>query len=275
VQSVARIRLGADIHVVVRGIDMALIMAGGEGRRDELKRLLDHFEEDVPSKRMKIDIPETFQIIKPDISLQNPIPRISAPSLETFQKHIAEIHTPLIITDYISHWPAVKSWTSPSYLLKHTLNGSRLVPIELGESYTSETWSQKLIPFSAFLNDHLLKDSHPRGYLAQHDLLTQIPTLRNDILTPDYCYTTPREDTPDNPRVAYIPTENVTMNIWLGPGGTRSPLHNDPYENVFAQIVGWKYFRLYSPRMTDMVYPRGVEGGIHMGNTSQVCPFLG
>ena len=70
----------------------------------------------------------------------------------------------------------------------------------------------------------------------------------------------------------YVATEggDVMENIWLGPGGTRSPLHNDPYENVFAQVVGYKYFRLYPPRETHKLYPRGVEGGIQMGNTSQV-----
>ena len=63
-------------------------------------------------------------------------------------------------------------------------------------------------------------------------------------------------------------------NIWMGPEGTRSPLHNDPYENIFAQVVGYKYFRLYPPCETESVYPRGVEGGIQMGNTSQVDAFL-
>ena len=56
----------------------------------------------------------------------------------------------------------------------------------------------------------------------------------------------------------------------MGPMGTKSPLHNDPYENIFAQVVGYKYFRLFPPKMTEKVYPRGIEGGIQMGNTSQV-----
>ena len=56
----------------------------------------------------------------------------------------------------------------------------------------------------------------------------------------------------------------------MGPAGTKSPLHNDPYSNIFAQIVGYKYFRLYSPCMTPSLYPRGIEGGIQMGNTSEV-----
>jgi lysine-specific demethylase 8 len=219
---------------------------------------------------MKFDVPETFSILQPGVSLRHASPRKLASSLESFQKHMDTEHTPLIFTDCITQWPALDSWKSPSYLLKRTLNGSRLVPIELGESYVADSWTQKLVPFSSFLQDHLLKESIPRGYLAQHDLLTQIPSLRNDILVPDYCYTIPPENPPDNPKVGYIETDDVTMNIWLGPSGTRSPLHNDPYENIFAQVVGYKYFRLYPPGMTEKLYPRGVEGGIQMGNTSQV-----
>jgi lysine-specific demethylase 8 len=183
-------------------------------------------------------------------------------------------HTPLILTDGISHWPALKTWTSPRHLLSRSLDGSRLVPIELGESYVAEVWTQKLVSFSSFIHDHLLQETTPRGYLAQHDLLKQIPALRRDIMVPDYCYLDPPVSPPDEPKVGHIGTEEVHMNIWLGPGGTRSPLHNDPYENIFAQVVGYKYFRLYPPRMTEKVYPRGVEGGIEMGNTSQVELFL-
>jgi lysine-specific demethylase 8 len=272
VQCIARFRRGEYLDAV-RGIDMALIMAGGEGRQTELERLLHHLEQ-VLVKRIKYDIPETFDITKPTLSLRYPIPRISPPSLDTFQKHMTTKHTPLVLTDSIINWPALQSWSSPSYLLKRTLNGSRLVPIELGESYVSDSWTQKLVPFSSFLHDHLLKQSHPRGYLAQHDLLSQIPALRNDILVPDYCHVIPPQSPPDCPRVAYIETDDITMNIWLGPQETKSPLHNDPYENIFAQVVGYKYFRLYPPRMTDKIYPRGLEGGIQMGNTSQVYPFM-
>jgi hypothetical protein len=111
------------------------------------------------------------------------------------------------------------------------------------------------------------------GYLGQHNLFHQIPKLQQDIRTPDYCYTAPPEVTPASrlglPSVP--PVDEPQKNIWLGPKGTRTPLHTDPYHNIFCQVVGYKYVRLYPPAATESVYPRGDdENGINESNTSQV-----
>ncbi|KAJ3025630.1 Lysine-specific demethylase 8, partial [Rhizophlyctis rosea] len=136
-------------------------------------------------------------------------------------------------------------WTNTSYL--RTLAGSdRTVPIELGRSYTDSSWSQKLMTFGEFIDQFLSPSSSSSseereggkeiGYLAQHDLFSQIPQLRNDIVTPDYCYV----DLPDSEN------EEVVTNAW---------------------VVGAKYFRLYSPEETPRLYP--FEESM-MENTSQV-----
>lgn len=107
------------------------------------------------------------------------------------------------------------------------------------------------------------------GYLAQHDLFSQIPSLRDDIKIPDYCYCTTSAASPISESTP-MPEEPL-MNAWLGPCGTISPLHTDPYHNIFCQAVGYKYVQLYAPDQTPYLYPHGVdEQGVDMSNTSEV-----
>lgn len=280
---------------------MALIMTGAPGyeRRETFEELLAELDcyvtvlngarERFLGKRRKLHpeslIPLHPLPLAPDITYA--IDRLGEPlSLEQFQLHLSGANTPMIIPKLISHWPALTDhpWSSASYLLSKTHQGRRLVPVELGKSYTTADWGQKIMTFKEFLNTHILnsqagdksgEDSTkgeselgPTGYLAQHTLFSQIPELRNDILTPDYCYTTPP------PPPAIVPPaqlEDPLVNAWFGPSGTISPLHTDPYSNILTQVLGRKYIRLYAPSETPKLFPRGIdENGVDMSNTSQV-----
>ncbi|KAK5985481.1 JmjC domain-containing protein, partial [Trichostrongylus colubriformis] len=123
---------------------------------------------------------------------------------------------PVIVRGVNSHWAACKNW-SFDYL--HRVLCHRVVPVEQGSKYTDNDWAQKLMSGSEFFNS-LLKDKNRPLYLAQHRIFDQIPQLCEDFTVPLYC---------DH-------CENVDRNAWIGPGGTVSPLHVDPRENIFAQV---------------------------------------
>ncbi|KAH0541459.1 hypothetical protein FGG08_004068 [Glutinoglossum americanum] len=288
---------------VVRTLDQAIIMAGapGKSRRSSIEDILDSLQiatdsmlsnhsngsisDRQSSKRRKLDPYETNDTF-PQYSnrvpaLRFPIQQVEALSLSAFEHHLSACKDgprPLIITNALLHWPALneRPWKKPSYLLRKTFGGRRLVPIEIGRSYVDEGWSQAIIPFRTFLSDYFLpkpEDSQGVGYLAQYDLFSQIPSLRDDISIPDYCYTSPPPPMADTPLAtkAIQQLDEPLLNAWFGPAGTISPLHTDPYHNVLCQVVGKKYVRLYSPFESDKVYPRVVdEWGIDMSNTSQV-----
>jgi hypothetical protein len=241
-------------------------------------------------------------------TIRRPVQRLQAPSSYEFQKYMNVVAKPLILTGIITNWPALKTWNSAAFWLKKTFGGGRLVPIEVGRSYTDDGWGQKIVTFREFLHDYIISKSEPQqpressfvsgkkneerptGYLAQHDLFHQIPSLCSDIAAPDYCYLDappPKDGTPVaiklstgskkqsskpscRPFKAASPQRQGDMddsneddrpnelhtNMWFGPAWTISPLHHDPYHNILCQVIGKKYVRLYSPEDSHRLYPR-------------------
>lgn len=255
-------------------LDYALIVSGAPRRRDLFEKIFTDL-----SRHNNLvsgsDMPPEFDVWIPEpLQSMRQVPAADSPPLEAFQMHLDNKTTPLLLTGVIDDWPAMQSWKLPSHLLRLTLNGCRLVPIEIGETYTSEDWRQEIIPFRRYLQDYLLPETPTEiGYLGQHNIFAQIPQLIREIRTPDYCFSAPPEYIPES-RTGLPPVEPVDapqMNVWLGPKGTRTPLHTDPYHNIFCQVVGYKYVRLYPPGASASLYPRGVdENGINESNTSQV-----
>lgn len=278
------------VQEMVTILDMAMIMAGPSScpeERDAVERALELLEQlDVGEPPIEHQEGRGFTT---NISfcppIQQPVARWTHPSLEAFQDHLSHPHRPeigpepVIITDSLQHWPALttRSWSCPEYLLAQTMQGRRLVPVELGRSYVDTGWTQKIMPFREFFSTYVMasSSSSSTGYLAQHTLFSQIPRLRADIAIPDYCYTAAPPPHVSSPLAAkHAQQAKLTeplLHIWLGPASTISPLHTDPYHNLLAQVVGYKYVRLYAPAESSRLYARGIDAaGVDMDNTSHV-----
>ena len=168
------------------------------------------------------------------------------PSVEAFRDACYGPGAPARLVDCMGHWPALSTrpWADLAYL--DAVAGRRVVPVERGGTYLAADWRETLMPLGDFIDNHVrARDS--TAYLAQHALFEQIPVLRGDVATPDYCC---------------LGDGDPTLNAWFGSGGTKSPLHHDRYHNLLCQVVGSKYVRLYGREHAAALYPRPV-GDVH------------
>ena len=168
-----------------------------------------------------------------------------------------------VIRGLASKWSAVKKWREIDVLAREF--GHRLVPIEVGAMMSE--MEEAVVPFRHFvarymstsarkdcwsLDDATIDENTHIAYLAQHPLLDQIPALANDI---------------DMNPCGVRPTN---VNIWMGTGGTRTPLHFDSYDNLLVQLVGAKYVRLYEKECSPKLYVSNDKSYGGQGNMSEL-----
>ncbi|POW18050.1 hypothetical protein PSTT_00127 [Puccinia striiformis] len=205
---------------IIRLLDMALIISGapGRGRRGAIFFLIESIQaeyikraeeiEERPEKRRKTlhDCSRGEGGSTPNVI--NSIPVLAdAPSTEDFVKSMHK---------------------SPSIeYLKAVAGPGRVVPVEIGKSYTEEDWSQKIMGWDEFLSV-INESSNPDRliYLAQYNLFNQFPTLKHDIQIPEYVDC----ELPPHDRTRPETEDGVILNVWLGPAGTISPAHQVPIQ---------------------------------------------
>ncbi|THH06217.1 hypothetical protein EW145_g4239 [Phellinidium pouzarii] len=270
---------------VVARLDYAIIVAGapGEGNLDMILESIELLQKthltlrEPPDNFHQPSVPQKYEPLEKEAialrSSSRSIPCLErAPSMFALRKTLR--NAPFIVRGFANDWPAVaeQRWASKLYLQRVAGRG-RVVPIEVGNDYRTDDWTQRIMDWEEFL-DYLFYDTDT----DDHDLFKQFPALRTDIVVPDYVYSAlpPPEQYP-----RYQPPKNVdalVLNTWLGPRGTVSPAHTDPYYNFYVQVVGQKTVWLAPPHVSHALSPlhnhEGDRSNTVLGNTSCFDVFV-
>ena len=286
------------VDEVLHILDMAFLLSGTPRRGQMVDVIIDKFRSDCKEYQTfeggrwgyGVDVPNYFFPAEDsdggwedsDSGKDECIfyPRVKIPvgrcTVDVFEQSGVDKSTPYVLLDIVKDWKAFSGcwpWRKPPILMHLTFEGRRLVPVEIGRNYTDEGFSQKIMPFKEFMEHYLLNPRPDRiGYVAQHDIFSHIPDFESMIKTPRICLTQmPASRFKLPPSILQKPRlAEPLRKIWIGPAGTVSPLHHDPYHNILCQVVGKKYIRLYSPDECSKLYPKSMELGVDMSNTSEV-----
>jgi len=215
----------------VSTLDHAIIISGTTSRIDIILDI-------IPAIQSSMEQPlgqnsQISKITKPFIQAKSTIPCISPPSFLSFQTVYSR--SPFILRNFAQDWPALNNhpWRKAEYL-RSIAGPGRMIPVEIGKDYRTDDWKQVIMSWDEFLSTIDFEDqpaskfSEDTLYLAQHDLTIQFPSLRRDIIIPDYVYASLSNSEYANYRPP-ANDDNILFNTWLGPEGTMSPAHNVCY----------------------------------------------
>ncbi|CAL1373862.1 unnamed protein product [Linum trigynum] len=190
----------------------------------------------------------------------------SPPSPLDFLRRFVSANKPCIISNAVSHWPALSLWPDHNYLTR-SLSDS-LVSLHL----TPDGRADSLVPLSSgspcFASAHVERVPFPRALQfvldsssKSEEASTRDPSVaylqqQNDCFREEYSNLSGDCD----PHIAWA-TEALgcppeAVNLWIGNHLSETSFHKDHYENLYAVVSGEKHFLLLPPTDVYRMYIR-------------------
>ncbi|HSP99173.1 MAG TPA: cupin-like domain-containing protein [Candidatus Dormibacteraeota bacterium] len=174
-----------------------------------------------------------------------PIERIDPPSVAEFQARYVKASRPVILRGAIRDWPAVRLWSGDYFKRRY---GDREVPVARardGSLYESKSGVHfETIRIADYIDR--LAPGQPIDLFMFFRIHEVLPDLFDDIVRPPYC----------------SDVRWFRSRLWFAGPDTKSPLHRDLPENLYAQVVGHKTFVMLDKRLTRMVHRHSFLSGV-------------
>lgn len=128
----------------------------------------------------------------------------------------------------------------------------------------SGAWERVEMPLGMFLNFLSPQGlvSGYNAYLSQVSLFDLIPSLHHDIHPPLFLKAPTLQNlSPKKEEAIY------GVNVWIG-SNAHTPLHRDPFHNLFIQLYASKRVRMYRPEERDKL---AFHSDVLLRNTSRIA----
>ncbi len=200
-------------------------------RRSPLLQVGQGFAQQLSQVRWLLELQKTVQ----KDAYAGGVPRIHAREHERFVNDFVSANRPVIVEGLTEGWPANETWNQAALterLGHHPVEYNHYLVRD--NAFVSEKRESTFGEFLRLVYDESHTD--PIYWTAynqgdSHNPLIQ--SLTEDIVFPaDYCQ----------------PSPEMKNYIWVGPKGTRSGLHFDPYNVLFVQVIGRKKILLLPPQ---------------------------
>jgi hypothetical protein len=185
------------------------------------------------------------QAVRESDPLYTHVEKRSRVSRDEFIERYVRGCRPVVLTDLAHDWPAMQRWSFAEFKRRF---GNLTVQVQSGRDADADYEVNKVrlrrdTNFAAFLDRVATSGETNDEYLTASNEILRRPefmSLLDDIGSlPDFCN-----------RAAM----SRSASLWVGPAGTRTPLHHDTLMLLHTQIVGRKRWRFVSPLSGPQVY---------------------
>ena len=190
-------------------------------------------------------------------------------SYEAFAREYLYPLQPVIVTDVLQKWPAMKRWTPEFFKqefggMKFTLNEDRNQPAdykgnEVGSEYTMTQFMDRVIESN---------DEKPVPYFRNRILYDLFPSLKQDIEPlPEYFLPNWLPDRYLVGHVGKVLNRGAAIELFIGGKGSAFPiLHYDGAGThaFLMQIYGRKEFIVFPPDQERFLYPSSKQANLSL-----------
>jgi hypothetical protein len=181
------------------------------------------------------------------------IPRVVAPSPEVFRRTYLQPSRPVVLTGLTEGWLPPAEWTLERMAQRY--GDARVVAADLAGGTLRDDPAQGVVFRHVRVREFVASLANPGS--AAHYVMAptwNLPaTFQEDYRVPPYC----------------VGAAHLRAKVWLGKGGTVTPMHRDVPHNLHVHLHGRKRWLLFPPGGAHL-YPRGLFSG--MPNFSEVDP---